>query len=488
VLFKFFFLITLSFLLFSVKGDDKAISKQKRDLRILFDILQAKEGKIDLHISEDSITTIYDQAMSQLDEKKSQIELFKLFSQSVAKLQCGHTDLSFSPKVITEWVKLKNSLPLDYVLVGKKLFVNELDKQDFNMYTKGYKKVKLYKTVPKNAEIITIDGNSVSEMVQQFGISIPSDEDQWDFRYFKSAQLFEFYRSIYSQAKDSIEVKYSTHKDTLSLFLKTGYPAVRSLLKRIDKFEKQEEKKLKDHGKFSYIKSKYAYFRFLSFRESQGKAYEKFLEKSFKDIKKKKVTKLIVDVRGNLGGQIQSLFMSYIVGPNVYLGKYKLNKPYKRFTNRRIDKSDKNFRIHKRYTRRYKKIVKKYSNYDGEIYTHPINEEYKFNGEIIVVTDEGSFSASSILACHLKTLAKAKIVGQTAGGSFYAGNAGTLKAKLPYTGFHLYVNPNTFYTHLTLENGVDPSKIKKPDYVIEPINPKIKKLDAWYVNNLTRYF
>jgi C-terminal processing protease CtpA/Prc len=104
------------------------------------------------------------------------------------------------------------------------------------------------------------------------------------------------------------------------------------------------------------------------------------------------------------------------------------------------------------------------------------------------VTDEGSFSASSILACHLKTLAKAKIVGQTAGGSFYAGNAGTLKAKLPYTGFHLYVNPNTFYTHLTLENGVDPSKIKKPDYVIEPINPKIKKLDAWYVNNLTRYF
>lgn len=472
----------------SLKSDDRIIRKQKKDFEVLFDILKSKEGKLDLHISEDSLNSVYDQVYSQLGEKKTKIELFKLFSQSVSKLQCGHTDLSFSSDVISEWVKLKNSLPLDYVLVGKRLYVNELDKQDYKMFTKSFKNVKLYKTIPKNSEIITIDGKTISEMVQEFGGSIPSDEDQWDFRYFKSAQLFEFYRTIYTEPKDSIEVTYSSHKDTLSVYIKTGYPAVRSLLKRINKFENAEEKKLKDHGKFSFLKSKYAYFRFLSFRESHGKVYEKFLEKSFKEIKRKKVTKLIVDVRGNLGGQLQSLFMSYILGPNVYLGKYKVNKPYKRFKNKRINKTDKNFRIHKRLTKKYRKFGRKYPNYDGEIYTLPINEEYKFNGEIIVVTDEGSFSASSILACHLKTLAKAKIVGQTAGGSFYAGNAGTLKAKLPYTGFHLYVNPNTFYTHLNLQEGINPSEIKKPDFIIEPINPKIKKLDAWYVNNLTRYF
>jgi C-terminal processing protease CtpA/Prc len=480
--------LLFTFLILSFSKDEKEIINQKRDFKILQDLLKSKEGKLDLHISEDSINSVFDKVYSQLEDKKTLIELYKLFSFSVSRLQCGHTDLAISPRLISEWVKEQKSLPLDYVLVGKKLFVNELDKLDLKMFAKGVKNIKNYKSIPKNSEITKIDGKSVDELIHEFGMSISSDEDQWDFRYFKSAQLFEFYRTIYSEKKDSIEVSYIKNKDTSTIYLKLGYPAIRTLFKRIQKFDKEEEKKLKNHGKFSFIKSKYAYFRFLSFRESFGKSYEKFLENSFKDIKRKKVDKLIVDVRGNLGGQLQSLFMSYILGPNVYLGKYKLNKPFKRFTNKRINKLDKNFRIHKKFTKKNRKFTRKYPHYDGEIYTQSINEEYRFNGKIIVVTDEGSFSASSILACHLKTLAKAKIVGQQAGGSFYAGNAGTLKAKLPYTGFHLYVNPNTFYTNLTLREGEDPSYIKKPDFEVVPINPKIKKLEAWYVNNLTKYF
>ena len=486
---RLFAFILISFLFFTLTSskEERAVHRQRKDLRILFEAIQQKEGKIDIHVSEDSITNTFDRAMSELDYKRSFIDLFKLFSSAVATLQCGHTDLTISGKVINEWARLHNSLPIDYVLYGKKLFVHELDKADTKYYSRGLSK-KEYKTIPKHAEIIRIDGKNTSEWLDEFGVYVPSDEGSKDFKYYKAGQLFEFYRTIISESKDSIEVVFSKNHDTSHIFLKLGYPPVRTLLKRLLKFEKEEQKKYGDIGKFSFVKSKIAYFRFTSFKECKGKRYAEFLEKSFKQIKEKKADKLIVDVRGNLGGQLQILFMSYILGENVFLGKYELNKPFEWFKNKRIAKFNENFKAHKRLTRRYAKFKTIHPNFTGELFTTKINKEYQFKGEIIVVTDEGSFSAASILACHLKTLAKAKIVGQTAGGSFYSGNAGTLQVKLPYTGFSLIVNPNTFYTHLSIHEGQNPVEIKTPDFELEPINPKVKKQDIWYVNNVCKFF
>ena len=86
----------------------------------------------------------------------------------------------------------------------------------------------------------------------------------------------------------------------------------------------------------------------------------------------------------------------------------------------------------------------------------------KFKGNLVVITDEGTFSAASILACQLKTLAKAKIVGTTAGGSFYAGNAGSLELVLKKSKLTIQLNPNFFSTHLYPASTID-SEIKNPD-------------------------
>lgn len=77
-------------------------------MRFLFDAIEQKEGKIDIHVSEDSITNIFDRAMSELDYKRSFIDLHKLFSSAVATLQCGHTDLTITGRVNNECVILYN--------------------------------------------------------------------------------------------------------------------------------------------------------------------------------------------------------------------------------------------------------------------------------------------------------------------------------------------------------------------------------------------
>jgi hypothetical protein len=83
-------------------------------------------------------------------------------------------------------------------------------------------------------------------------------------------------------------------------------------------------------------------------------------------------------------------------------------------------------------------------------------------------------------------MSKAKIIGRAAGGSFYAGNAGTLLVKLPQSGFLIAINPNTFYSHL--DRTDDPSAIKQPDLFLSPLILKSSDRDQFYFKQAISLF
>ena len=484
---KVFNVLILSIvLLCSFSDEDKEVYLQRKDCKLLKDMLTQKEGKLDIHVPQDSVSLAFDNLYANLDVELPFMELFRQFGKAVSTIQCGHTRLWPSGRVFGEWNSERLSLPCDYVLVGKKLFVSDLVKEDIKKVNFGKRKSQ-QKNLPKNAEIIAIDGETVPKMMHRIGEFISSDENGIDYKYSNATHFFEFFRNVaYRDRKDSIEVIYSAKRDTARIYLYTGYPPINSIKKRLDKLETQSKKDLKNIGKYSVIKSKYAYFKFVSFYACHGANYEKFLATSFKDISKKEIKKLIVDVRGNPGGQLQSSFMKYIVGSNKLLGKYEHNKSFKRFTNKYLQKHNAFYRNYKKSSRINKRFKRKHPEYDSEIYTGYVDSDLIFEGEIIVLTDEGSFSAASLLACHLKTLAKAKIVGQPAGGSFFCGNTGGLQMVLPYTKFSVMINPFTFWSHLPLQQN--PQTIKQPDLFIEPINPKMGKKDDWFVTKAIQGF
>jgi hypothetical protein len=482
----FNFLVLAVILLCSFSDEEKEVRLQRKDCEILREVLIKKEGKLDIHVSEDSVYRAFDKLYDNLDTELQFIDLYKEFGKALATIECGHTNLSPSNRVYGEWRNERMSLPCDYTLVGKKLFVNELVKEDKKIVNYGKRKSQ-QKNIPKNAEILAIDGQTVPQMMAKIGEFISSDENGIEFKYAHATHLFEFLRNVaYRDRKDSVEVIYSAKRDTSTIYLYTGFPPLKTILKRLDKLGEQNEKNLKNIGKYSVIKSKYAYFKFVSFYACHGTKYEKFLEKSFKDISKKKITKLIVDVRGNPGGQLQYSFMKYIVGSNKLMGRYEYNKTFKRFTNRYIKKNNEFYRNYKKASRQIKRYLRKHPNYGYELYTGYVDSDLIFEGDIIVITDEGSFSAASLLACHLKTMAKAKIVGQTAGGSFYCGNSGGLSLVLPYTKFGVIINPYTFWSHLPIESNTQ--AIKQPDLILEPINPKMGKKDDWYITKAIQGF
>lgn len=463
------FLSLLSFSL--VFGQASPVLKNQR---IDFERFQQAFYKIEaqpfLHFEEPQLEADLKELREKLRSPLSPVEQFRLYSELIAKIQCGHTSVLPSKKAIREWGSMKQCLPFDVVMVNKKLFIAPTHPDDIPKPKKGEKVVKekqkkAREILKGGTQIYAIDKKSIDEWMKLISPYVSSDENGIDFKYFVAGQVFDFYRYIALPTnKDSVEIRYIYKKDTLSQYVKLGYPMIHTINERLD--PKINKKKEKEFGTFSIEKNKYGYFRFESFKNAKGKKYEEFLQTSFESMKKKKIDKLVIDLRGNTGGVIQVELLRYLIPSGTPLGKYKFEKKFSRGKLRKmgIKMNDEATKIYLKNMRTSKKIAQRMPDYDGEM-TVPANLPNMFKGEIVVITDEGTFSAASVLACHLKTLKEAKIIGETPGGSFYAGNAGTLPLKLKKSKMIIQVNPNFFCSQI-YPSSADPAEIKKPDVVL----------------------
>lgn len=481
-------LIPLSGLLFIVfiSSTTNNPSKQLKDFEVFKNGIYSKEGRIDLHHSVSDFDNHINALEKRLRVQQSILNQYKLYSSTIAKLDCGHTQIHPTKAVLREWLASRNSLPLDFYLMNDRLVVSKTKSEDKKIMFHGKSRYEKSKEIPVGSEIITIDEKSIPEIMDGISEFLSSDENDMAFKYFQAGPMFDFYRHLSAPfTKDSIKVEFISKKDTNSIYFQTGTAPVHTMNYRLSKINEEHEKRKGEYGKFT-ITRKCGYFRFESFKDSHGKRYNEFLEKSFKKLKSRKIKKLIVDVRGNTGGAMQYAFMSYILGPDIELGRYVVEKPKSGIENIHFKKLHSDYMKHRRMSKHQKRMIRKGKFDNGVIKTQKVDEELIFDGEIVVITDYGSFSSGSMIAGHLKTLANAKIIGHSPGGSFYKGNAGTLTLKLPKSGFKMFINPNTFYSHLP--ETEDHISIKQPDIQLNKLILDKKKRDAYYFKSAVKAF
>jgi hypothetical protein len=480
-------LILLFILVGFVFPKKPSVADQQQDFKVFKSVLLAKEGRLDLHQSADSMLHYLSMLQVELSEEKSSIEQYKSYCKTLAKLGCGHTQLHPSKTILREWVDDGRSLPLDFIMQGKKVYVGKLQSEDYsivNMEEPFGDRVRSFKG---NYEILSIDHRTIPEIIEGIAPYISSDEDAIDFKYHQIAQLFDFYRHISAPFEtDSVHLQYVKGDDTLDTYLGVGHAPINSINTRLQNASTEYAEMEKEIGSFVIHESKYGVFRFRSFSACNGAVYEDFLSRSFAKIRSKEIKHVIIDLRGNTGGVMQYSIMRYFVGADVDLGRYVVEKPKRFFENIHLKKRNGDYRRHK-WMSRMQRIREWMGNFDnGNIKTELIEDEEIFDGEIVVITDEGTFSSAAMLACHLKTLCKAKLVGRPAGGSFYRGNAGTIYATLPKSKFQLMVNPNTFYSHLP--ESENPLEIKQPDVFLNPSFLKKRTIDEYYLEAAIKAF
>jgi C-terminal processing protease CtpA/Prc len=478
-------LFGLSVLLLSVAAGS-SVSKQMKDFHVFRDVLLEKEGTLDLHHDESVFRTALSMAEKNFEQPHTLLEQFKLYSLTLSVLECGHTQIHPNSAALKEWLKARKALPLDYYLYGRKLFVAPMLPEDLIEMNKE-QAGRVHKNLPsEGAEILEIDGLTVEEMMHEIGLFLSSDENGIDFKYFQAKNVFEFYRHLALPLKgDSIEIRYVEKKDTQYLMVQTGRAPVFGINARLKKSFQEFAARDNDFGQFK-VREGLGYFRFTSFKVSNGKRYEAFLKKAFTDLRRKKIKKLVVDLRGNTGGVMQFNIMRYFVGADVELGSYVIEKPKSIRDDSHFKKWSSDYMRHSAGSRLQKRRIRKGRFDDGKQLTQEVDSNLIYRGKIVVITDEGTFSAASILAGHLRHFCDAKIVGRPAGGSFYCGNAGTLRLILPHSKFSVFVNPNTFRS--SLPAATDPFQLKQPDVWIDVPYKNQKKDDEYYFRAAKKSF
>lgn len=465
----YFLLLIAGFTMLTSSRIADHINGQQEDYRIFSNVLKSKEGTLDMHLSADSVDFYLDILRRELETEKSSLEQFKLYSEMIARLNCGHTQVISNRTVQAEWLMEMKSLPIDVYLLGRRLIVGKIVPEDSENILRDKLSSRESTYIKPGSEILMIDSLTVPEMMTGISRYISSDEGGMEFKYFQASQMFEFYRHLaFPLDKDSVMVKYVTPKsDTHVVYMQPGKAPIHSMNERLMQAAREYNESELDMGKFKVVNGKYGYFRFTSFSASSGNAYDAFLKESFEELKRKKVKYLVVDLRGNTGGVMQYEFIKYFVGEGINVGRYIIAKPYSKSKNKYLRKVNMPYIRYAVLSWQQKRKVRDGSFNEGTIMTDYVDPNLIYDGEVCVITNEGTFSSASILASQLKTMAKAYVVGRPAGGSFYSGNAGTLMLKLPESGLEFSINPNTFYSHL--DPVEDPLAIKQPDIYLDPL-------------------
>jgi hypothetical protein len=171
---------------------------------------------------------------------------------------------------------------------------------------------------------------------------------------------------------------------------------------------------------------------------SRGLKLKYFFKTSFKDLKKKKIKNLVVDVRGNGGGSVtNSTFLTKFIADKKFkvadsLYANNRNSKYKKY----IDGYFFN-RLFMLFMTAKKGDGKYHFGYFERHYFKP-KKKHHFNGNVYILTGGNSFSATTLFTQTVKPQANVTVVGEETGGGAYGNSAWLIPDLiLPNTGIRV---------------------------------------------------
>jgi hypothetical protein len=392
----------------------------KEDATVMRDAIMRIHPVVGIYESRPYYDKLFNDFITSLNDSLNEKQ-FRIRTKLVLeKLHCGHTDIMFSEKYLKTLKKTKFNFPRYYLIpVDDKVYVlGGLNRKQDTVLKPGTVITKI-NGVPADSfyrfaqSLITIDGyiNESKKLYGQMGYSsyyltLLNYPDTINYEYLKNGKTLQLKSAAYYAMNIP---EYSLRKRNDTLF--TKYKRAKMRYRYMD-----EDKKTMHLNIQAFSQRKFA------------KAYRKI----FKQLHKNKTENLIIDLRYNGGGSLSnsSLLLKYLLNEQVKQTSYTTIKKYplKKYT-----KGNAVFRI----TRLYFKIYgKKRISGDTTYYTMKIKprSKYHYNNKIYVLTNGGSFSASSLVGAYLKETNRATFIGRETGGTIEGCNAViTAYYKLPNT-------------------------------------------------------
>ncbi len=454
----------------SIKNHNEQITKLHdvtylhEDIDKVYNQLKKHHPKLYQYTSKQVLDFKFDSLKTTIKTPINSREFYKKLAPVVSQIKQGHISLSSANKWYTKRERkelLKRKLEfyaLDFEYLENKLWVKSTRAKDSSIV---------------GSEVVKIEDDFISDLIAVYKKRFSSDgynttlHDRYVGRHFSN---------FYYKDKGYIDSLRLTLKNKDSLFVKT--------FRRIKKKEKPKgkkpdstktkkrvkltsaekkvnrlafKKKRKFKRKHGYIKKYNEYTRnfyfvdtdkstaYMKLRSFTNGNYKRFYKESFARLDSAKTKNLILDLRDNGGGRIAEID---------YLYAYLTDKPYKF-----IEDSEVNSRIPflkflmSNTTPNSIKVLSgifspiiivqnliRTRKHDGKLYYRFRQTKVKapkplrFTGNIYVLINGNSFSASSLISTHLKATKRAVFVGEETGGAYNGTVAGIYKIyELPTT-------------------------------------------------------
>lgn len=507
----------------SVKKYNEQITKLhtpedlKTDVDKLYNQLQKHHPRLYQYTSKADLDYKFDSLKQSIIKPLNTREFYKKIAPVVTYVKQGHVSTAYTVKRFTkkERKKLKKQkldfYDLEFEFLNDKLWVK-------NNYGKDSTII--------GSEIIKIENDSVSKLIKDYKTRFASDGFNTTLHNRFVAKGFSVFYTRDKGFLDSLNITLK-HKD--SVYIKS--------FNRIAKEEKQDEKdslevekakpvkltkqqkkdrriaqrnKLKFNKKHGFISKSKTYTRnfkftgkdsavaYIKIRGFTNGNYKKFYKDVFTKLDSAKTQNLILDLRDNGGGRIAEIdyLYSYLTTKDYqFLNESEVNSriPFLKFLmSNTMPNSAKVFsglfspfiaahnliNTHKKDGKLYYKFRK----YTKTKAPKPLH----YKGDIYVLINGNSFSASSLISAQLKGNNRAVFIGEETGGAFNGTVAGIYK---------VYQMPNSkIKVRMGLMQVDTPQKQSpdgygvKPDIEIAPtISDRVEGKDPeleWVLNKI----
>ncbi|MBO9611186.1 MAG: hypothetical protein J7619_00755 [Dyadobacter sp.] len=427
-------LIALTLLLTTISASGQLTSKNdfnqplnasllQEDFQAFRKVLTENHPDMYRYRSRESLNRLLDSCQASINAPMNLIEFGNLVRFAVSALECGHTSGSLPGEVMENYAASVPMFPLKVWFAGDRAFV--LCSRD--------------ETVPPGTEILSIDGDSMQQIRRRLIQYLPSDGQ---IRTKKNATLnndaFLFLYNFIYGAKTHYKVKIMASDGQLrevtlqaALFENTSCPAYKtgSNTKPLD---------------LSYPGGTRAQLTIRTFSKERimqaGQDFPAFLETTFGALRERQIKDLIIDLRGNGGGEdvYGALLYAYLTG-----------EPFRYFA----------------ALRSQSKPVMTPDDHPGLAVQQPAGSH--FRGNVYVLIDGRTFSTAADFCAIARSNARAVFIGEETGGGYEGNNSGgTVRLSLPHSGVQIAV-PTIRYAN-AVKPAKEPGRGIIPEYPVTP--------------------
>ena len=398
----------------------------KQDFTIMKAALQEAHPGLYRYNSKETINQLFSTLQQKLNKGMTELEFYRLATPVLSAIDDGHMKWHRKDKVDDHYAFFeKGYFPLQLYFRKNKAYVR-------SCYLSG-------ETITPGTEIVSINGQSIDKILKALFNNIFSDGKVISSKYEELNQFFAGYYATYIGPSIKFKVVYIG---------KNGRKTT-ATLPSINKSDISGEVPSDETFKVTYPEKGVALLRIPVFEEEdKTPSFAGFLASTFKEIKQRRISSLIIDLRDNEGGTDAFGFKLYsylTTKPFRYYDHFTVvtNKPYSFAEYAQLPQGINSLKA---------TLVKAGNEFH---FVHKAGlgmlepEADAFTGKVYILQNGLSFSVTSEFCSITKDNNRAVFIGDENGGTFQGNNSGAFAlVELPNTKIGLDIPLLGYYMHL----------------------------------------